>query len=281
MKLALDAGHSLNTPGKRVPSALDPKQTREWILNSRIVEYVIDHLKPYNVEIVRLDDPTGRRDVPLRERTNKANRENCDLLISIHHNAGANLSHSGGIQVYAHNGPLFKRTLDLQKAYYDKLIKHTGLAGNRATKLPRANFHMLRESRMSALLPELGFMDSRTDAPIILTDRFARQAAKATAEFVIEEYKLKRIKPEPKPEPPKEDNMLDIAVIINSFVDYPFAESVARRHDCPIYPPNSTVNARVLVVVGGKPPADFDGEVVNLSGRDRFETAANVKKYLD
>ena len=280
MKLALGAGHGMNTPGKRLPKKLDLKQTREWFLNARIVGYIIDCLKPYPVEIIRLDDPTGKRDVPLRERTNKANKHNADLLISIHHNAGAKLSHAGGIQVYAHDGPLFKRTLDFQEAYYNKLIEHTGLKGNRATKLPRANFHMLRESKMSALLPELGFMDSKTDAPIILTDKFAKQAAKATAEFVAEEYGLKKEIPDEKPG--KDDNnMLDVAVIINSFVDYPVAEPVARKHNCPIYPQGSTVKAKKLIVVGGRAPDGFKGEIIDLGGKDRFETAANVKKYLE
>ena len=37
--LALDAGHYLATPGKRCLKSLDPKQTREWILNDRVTRY--------------------------------------------------------------------------------------------------------------------------------------------------------------------------------------------------------------------------------------------------
>ena len=36
--IALDAGHGLYTAGKRCLKALDAKETREWVLNDRIVD---------------------------------------------------------------------------------------------------------------------------------------------------------------------------------------------------------------------------------------------------
>lgn len=196
LKLALGAGHGLNTPGKRIPKALDPKETREWTLNNRVCNYIEEFLKDYiGVSIIRLDDRTGRRDVPLKERTDKANAWGADILLSQHHNAGARLTNAGGVTVYVFNGSLLPKTLEYQKKLYDQLIKHTGLKGNRASPLMRANFHMLRESRCSAILPENGFMDSRVDAPIILTDKFARQVAQANVEFLVTEFKLERREP--------------------------------------------------------------------------------------
>jgi hypothetical protein len=38
-KIAYCAGHYLGTPGKRVPKALDPNETREWTLNDRVADY--------------------------------------------------------------------------------------------------------------------------------------------------------------------------------------------------------------------------------------------------
>ena len=196
-KIVFDNGHAETTPGKRIPAALDSNQTREWTLNDRVYRYTIEELENYEGwEHIRLDDPTGQRDVPLSERSRKANNYKGDILISIHHNAGANLTNAGGIVVYAHNGPLLQNTLNYQRSIYNHLIKTTGLKGNRASPLARANFHMLREPRMSSLLLELGFMDSRTDAPIILTEKFARQAAEGIANFLVEEFKLKA-KPKP------------------------------------------------------------------------------------
>lgn len=198
LKLALDAGHGINTPGKRIPNSLipsgrDPMHGREWWLNNRVCNHIEEMAKDYvGISILRLDDRSGRRDVPLRERTDKGNAWGADILLSQHHNAAGRIFDGGGIQVYAFNGSLRPNTLRYQKELYDKLIKHTGLRGNRSETTPRANFHMLRESRQSALLPENGFMDSRQDSQIMLTDEFARQVAAANMEFLAEEFNLEK-----------------------------------------------------------------------------------------
>src|SRR5690625_5969550 len=80
--VAIDAGHGINTPGKRTPA-----DEREGSFNSVVAKSIIDNLKNYEgIKTVRLDDPSGKRDVPLRERTNKANNAKADILISCHHN---------------------------------------------------------------------------------------------------------------------------------------------------------------------------------------------------
>lgn len=200
IKIALDAGHGINTPGKRCLKSLDKNETREWTLNNRVVNYVIEGLKVYDgLKVIRLDDPTGKRDVPLKERTDKANKANVDLLLSIHHNAGINGGSGGGVVVYRYANSTMT-TKAMQKSLYDKIVAKNKLKGNRANPLSEANFHMLRESKMPALLIENGFMDSRTDVPIILTDAHARKTAEGIVEFVVDHFKLKK-KPTPKPTP--------------------------------------------------------------------------------
>ena len=46
-KIALDAGHGLYTAGKRCLKSIDPNETREWSLNSRIAEKVTEKLETY------------------------------------------------------------------------------------------------------------------------------------------------------------------------------------------------------------------------------------------
>lgn len=219
VRIALGAGHHLGTFGKRCLKSLDPKETREWVLNNRIVDNIEKMLNDYeDIEVLRLDDRTGKRDVPLKERTDKANKFKADILISNHHNAGINGGNGGGIVVYRH--PVTpQQTKNYQKAMYDKLIKHTGLKGNRSQPLATSNLHMLRESDMSAILIENGFMDSKTDVPIILTDDFAVKSAKAQVEFLVETFKLKK-------KPKKEiDPDTFYRVVTGSFNDPDFAEA--------------------------------------------------------
>ena len=196
VKAALGAGHYQGTPGKRCMRSIDSNETREWLLNDRIVDYIEDMLKDYEgIEVLRLADTLGKKDISLGERTDKANAWGADILISNHHNAGINGGRGGGITVYRH--PVTPQaTKDYQKGIYDKIIKYTGLKGNRSQPLGVADHHMTRESDMPALLIENGFMDSKTDVPVILTAAFALNSARAQVEFLVEEFKLKK-KPKP------------------------------------------------------------------------------------
>ncbi len=184
-KLALNAGHDLKTPGKRLPEALDPAQTREWTLNDRVADKVERLLKEgyTGCTVLRTDDTTGQTDVPLRERTDAANAFRADLYLSIHHNAGIHGGSGGGIIAIVYDFASEEAKV-WQKELYDALIQATGLRGNRASPLTQMNLHELRETAMPAVLLELGFMDSTADAPVILTEAFAEQCAGAIVEVI-------------------------------------------------------------------------------------------------
>ena len=202
-KIALNAGHGINTAGKRCLARLDPNETREWKLNSRICNKIEDKLKAYDgYELIRLDDTTGKTDIALKTRTNKANEFGADFYLSIHHNAGVNGGNGGGIIAIVYN-KVDNTTLNYQEALYDSLIKHTGLKGNRSQPLQKQDLHEVRESKMPAVLLECGFMDSATDVPIILSDTFAEQVANACVEVLIEKGGLtKKVVETPKVETP-------------------------------------------------------------------------------
>ena len=94
--IVIDAGHGLKTSGKRCLKSIDPNQTREWWLNDRIADKLESMLAAYNCDIIRADDTTGAKDVPLKERTSKANTAKADVYLSIHHNGGIN-GKTGGV----------------------------------------------------------------------------------------------------------------------------------------------------------------------------------------
>lgn len=198
-KLALDAGHGKYTAGKRCDVTIDPNATREWMLNSRLAEKVIAGLKDYEIDILRVDDPTGKKDIALDDRCEAANKFKADLYLSLHHNAGINGGSGGGIVVYTWKSP-DAELKEWQKLFYDNLIAETGLKGNRSTPLAKSNFRVLVKTNMQAILVENGFMDSTTDTPIILTEEFANQAAAAYVKTIVKIGKLtKKVT-----EPPKE-----------------------------------------------------------------------------
>lgn len=203
-KLALNAGHGKNTAGKRCMKKLDPKQTREWVLNARICEKIEEKLKAYTgYDVLRLDDPTGVKDIALKKRTDAANKYGADFYLSIHHNAGVNCGIGGGIETYVYT-KADAESKEWQEALYEALMNHAGLKGNRADGTRKANLHECRESKMPCVLIEAGFMDSKTDVPIILTNKFADEVADACVEVIVKRAKLK--KKSTKADTPKKEN---------------------------------------------------------------------------
>ena len=198
-KIALNAGHGYHTPGKRCLKSLDPNQTREWTLNSRICNKIEEKLKEYEgYSLIRLDDTTGKINVSLKTRTDKANKFGADFYLSIHHNAGINGGTGGGVVAYTYTS-VGSETKKWQSDLYNAVIKYTGLKGNRSVPLAKANLHECRETKMPAVLMECGFMDSATDVPIILTDDYADKVASACVEVLAANGVL--VKKEKKEEP--------------------------------------------------------------------------------
>lgn len=190
-KIALTAGHYMGTPGKRCLKSLDPKETREWALNDRICDKVQQLLKKKYTgwELVRTDDTTGKKDISLTARTNAANNFKADFYLSIHHNAGINGGTGGGIVAYIHPKASAEAKA-WQKELYTALIEATGLKGNRAQPVATSNLHECRETKMPAVLLELGFMDSKTDVPVILSEKYADQCAAAIVKVLAKRGKL-------------------------------------------------------------------------------------------
>ena len=184
MRIALTAGHYIGTSGKRCIKSLDKNETREWVLNNRICEKIEDKLKAYEgYSLIRTDDRSGKTDVSLKDRVTKANNFGADIYISIHHNAGINGGVGGGVMAYVSLNAS-KTAQEWQKALYDAIVAHTDLKGNRATPCASASLYECRETKMPSVLLECGFMDSKTDVPIILTDAFADKVATAIVEVI-------------------------------------------------------------------------------------------------
>lgn len=184
VKIAVDAGHGINTAGKRSPAG-----EREWSFNNKVAKALINQLNTYqNVQVIRLDDPTGKRDVPLKERTDKANKAKADILVSLHHNAyqGKWGSHTG---TETYHYPSSTKGKKLAQAIHPVVVKAYGL---RDRGIKSANFHMLRESKMPAILIEGGFMDSNIDIKKLRNDKVLEQAGKHIADAVAKYFKLKK-----------------------------------------------------------------------------------------
>lgn len=161
-KVAVSAGHGGFgvTPGKRGP---DGKVEWEW--NNQVALAFIQHLTTTfdNVEVIRVDDPTGRTDTPLATRVARANNAGADVYVSFHHNAMGSTWRSTelGVETFRMQGLSTTSAAGrLQAAIHPRVVKAMGLK-DRGAKA--ANFQELRTTKMPAVLIEGGFMDSRVD----------------------------------------------------------------------------------------------------------------------
>lgn len=184
VRIALDAGHGYNTSGKRTPD-----DEREWSFNNEVIIAAIDRLNTYkDVEILRLDDPTGKTDVSLKSRTDKANAWKADVLVSDHHNASKGVWHSGGgVETYIYH-TASQTSKDVAKAIHKRVVEAMGL---RDRGVKTADFHITREAKMASVLVEGGFMDSTTDIKAMRDKAKLKAQGIAIAEGIAEVFKLK------------------------------------------------------------------------------------------
>lgn len=217
-KLAYCAGHYLGTAGKRLPAALDKNQTREWELNNRVAEYLEQAAAAYEgLSTLRTDDPTGNAFIDIPERASKANQWGADLYIDIHHNAAGEVFSGGGVEVYSFPGSAAGRKY--RDAIYKSVVAAGGLKGNRSNPLREMSFDSLRMTAMPAVLVEYGFMDSTVDAPVILTEEYARKVGYATVTAVAELAGLAKKKTENVYGYPLEQFIRDVQAACGAAVD--------------------------------------------------------------
>lgn len=185
MKIALDAGHGPETAGKRTPD----DSMREFHFNSATARYARDELMKYEgVEVLFTHADDGSSDVPLKDRTDKANAWKADVLVSIHANAfGSTWNDAQGIETFVYTSRPAE-AVKLAEAVQQRLLLETGRK-NRGVKAD--NLHMVRESHMTAILAECGFMTNKTEAELLKSDSYRRACAKAIAEGIAEVYGLK------------------------------------------------------------------------------------------
>lgn len=208
--IVFDAGHGINTPGKRTPDG-EP----EWTFNDKMLRAAHSHLSSNyeGFKIVRTDDPTGKTDVPLVTRVKRANDSKGDVFVSFHNNALAGKwGAHGGTETYvptpSSSNP---KSMALAKAVHPRLQKALGL---RDRGIKAGNLYVIMNTKMPAILTEGGFMDSTTDIKVLRDDNKLKAAGVAIAEGVADYLGLskksksaapKPVKPASKPEAARVD----------------------------------------------------------------------------
>ena len=184
VKIALDAGHGLKTAGKRTPDGI-----HEWELNDKVRDKVVALLKDYDVKFIFPDNNEGNTDEALTARRTMYVNEKVAAAVSIHHNAyKGTWGTATGVEVYVDNNST-SQDEKLADCVYGRLVKNTGLKGR---GIKKADWTVIDQDSIPAILVEGGFMDTKKDHKIITSDEGQTAYAKAVAEGLIEFLNLKK-----------------------------------------------------------------------------------------
>ncbi|RNF39361.1 N-acetylmuramoyl-L-alanine amidase [Planococcus salinus] len=172
MKIVIDAGHGPETAGKRSPDG----KLKEFHFTSRVAEEVKKQLAFSGHTVIFSHQ--ARMDVPLHERTRLANRLKADLFVSIHANAyGTSFNSVNGIETFTYTKPQ-AATKKVAGFIHSSLLLATGRQ-DRGVK--QANFAVLRDTVMPAVLVECGFMTHRQESELLKSAAYQKRCAKAIA----------------------------------------------------------------------------------------------------
>jgi len=188
-KVFLDPGHGGSDPGA-VANGLKEKD-----LTLKIAKAAEKYLKEKYEGITVKMSRTGDSNPSLSARAKAANDWGADYFVSIHINSGGGT----GFESYIFNGTVSSKTKEYQKKVHQVIAAGDGWA-DRGMK--RANFAVLRETRMSAILTENGFIDRAEDAKKLKDSKFIDLLGELHADGIAKALGLKKkSKPVPSPAP--------------------------------------------------------------------------------
>jgi N-acetylmuramoyl-L-alanine amidase len=207
--VCFDPGHGGHDAGA-VGTTLDGRriQEKDIVLPVSIMaaEVLMEHRIPSL--LTRRDDTF----VSLSGRSELANARNARLFISVHCNS-FRLPGPSGIETFIHTRTTISEPVG--KAIQDRLMAAFPEVPNRGVK--RANFSVLRETKMPAALAELGFLSNPAEAGRLAAPQNMERNGLALAKAALDILGISLIRQQHVPELipdapiPYEDELLEIA----------------------------------------------------------------------
>jgi N-acetylmuramoyl-L-alanine amidase len=158
MKVLVNAGHTLSGKGTGAVGYINESEHTRLVANELIKQLKEAGVNAYGCSV---DKSTNY----LKEVVDKANASKCDLLISIHFNAGK----GKGSEVYTWKGEQNNNVCtELQKLGF----KNRGIKDG-------SHLYIIRKTTMKAILVEVCFLDTKTDV-----DLYKKVGVKKIAEAI-------------------------------------------------------------------------------------------------
>ena len=195
MKILIDPGHGIDTPGKRSPDGL----LLEYLWNRQVADLILEGLVSAGIDASLVVTETN--DVSLKNRVNRVNTI-CNrlgasnvLLVSIHANAAGNGSawmNAKGWSCYTSKGKTKSDQVAeclydaFEEEFQDREIRKDMSDGDRDWE---ENFYVLQKSKCPAVLLENFFYDNREECAWMLQEETKKRIASAAVKGIIKYIK--------------------------------------------------------------------------------------------
>ena len=190
MKILLDAGHGIDTPGKRSPDGA----FLEYLWNRQVADLVLARLKYFGIDCDLVVTETN--DISLRTRVMRVNKV-CDrigasnvLLLSIHSNAagdGKTWQKADGWSCYTSPGKTKSDSLaeclyrSFARAFPERRMRRDYTDGDSDYE---ENFYILKKTKCPAVLLENFFFDNFEECHWLLKDYTKQRIASAIVDGI-------------------------------------------------------------------------------------------------
>lgn len=184
-KIAIDPGHGGPNPGA---IAVDGSYESHNVLAISLI--LRDLLQSAGAEVVmtRTTDvepksPFDPQAGQLKARTDIVNASGAGLFISVHNNAYPQNSAVSGVMTFSRRD--CSTSMRLSRLVLDELVRATGFTNKGAET---AGFYVLRNTKVPAVLAEIGFLTNRSDAAVLKTPAMRQKAAQGIYQGILRYY---------------------------------------------------------------------------------------------
>lgn len=178
--IIIDPGHGGNDPGAVNKNSFE--KTYNLAIAKKIQSYLQNNYK-VKVLMTRSSDAT----VSLDDRTDFANKQKADFYLSIHQNSGG----GEGFESYVYIN-VKAETKKIQNAIHARTAAVMNKYGARNRGQKQANFHVLRETKMPAVLLEVLFIDNAANLALLNRQDFQNEVSAAIASGTAAGLSLKQ-----------------------------------------------------------------------------------------
>lgn len=172
--ILIDPGHGANDEGAKMYGNMEKNLCLLTALHLRNILQA----KGYQIVLTRAQDEY----VTLDKRVEIANQSKCALFVSIHYNA-AKSKEASGVEIF-YPKVQDDRQVPSKKLAQNVLNKLITKTGAKSRGIKAGNFHVIRETKMPAILVEGGFMTHPIEGQLLSSLNYIQKISEGIAEGI-------------------------------------------------------------------------------------------------